>query len=168
MSSSVEGLDQQCASGTLLESTTDPNFNSYLSVADDQGHLYYFLDGSYPLGPVSFGSGSELSLASLCLVQSRPLFLCHPRIQDEAYGGTDLHPTVIHLPLLEKRTARDLAKLCSTARELVWYTTRVIKEMRAVWFGSNTSSGARELGPKWTRALEARQKEKFGRKYFFS
>jgi hypothetical protein len=63
------------------------------------------------------------------------------------------------MPLLSTRKARDFARLSSTARELVWYLIRIVKEMREAWYGSENQTGARELGPKWVRALEAKQKE---------
>ena len=46
--------------------------------------------------------------------------------------------------------------------------TTVVKEMRHVWFGSDTHAGARELGPKWIRALETKQKDQFGRTHTFT
>lgn len=41
---------------------------------------------------------------------------------------------------------------------------RVVKEMRSIWFGCETNSGAREWGPRWVRSLETKQKEQYGRK----
>lgn len=70
----------------------------------------------------------------------------------------------MNLPLLQSRIVRDIARVTSSMRELMWYTMRVVKEMRAIWFGSDTNGGARELGPKWLRALETRQKNQFGGK----
>ena len=57
---------------------------------------------------------------------------------------------------------RDVARVSTSARELAWYTFRVIKEMRATWFGSDTNQGARDMGAKWLRALDERQLEKYG------
>jgi len=42
---------------------------------------------------------------------------------------------------------------------------RIVKEMRAIWFGTETHGGIREWGPRWVRALETKQKEQFGRRY---
>ncbi|KAJ3508934.1 hypothetical protein NLJ89_g5481 [Agrocybe chaxingu] len=69
---------------------------------------------------------------------------------------------MVNLPLLSHRAIRDFAKLSSTGRELTWYATCAVKEIRGVWYGDETNSGARELGPKWVRALEVKQRESFG------
>lgn len=135
--------------------------NSFLVVADDLSHLHWFLDGSYPLGAVQLSPGT--STASLFKDPKQPIFLTHPQKSNDKAVFTELWPISVELPLLRTRKPRDLAKLSSTTRELVWYVTRVVKEMRAVWFGSDTFSGARELGPKWIRALESKQKDQFGR-----
>lgn len=147
--------------GGAIDEVDTSNMNSILAVADDTGHIHCFLDGSFPLGAVSLDSGKTVS--SLIKQDGRPRFYVHPRKLVNNATITDLRPTVIDIPLLARRQARDLARLSSTARELVWYTIRVVKEMRAVWFGSESFSGARELGPKWVRALESKQKEQFGR-----
>jgi anaphase-promoting complex subunit 4 len=139
----------------------DTNMNSILAIADDLGHVRCFLDGTYPLGAISLSP--ETSTPTLFKHPKKPVFMAHCQRLIDNTVATDLHPTVIELPLLRTRKPRDLAKLSSTTRELIWYTIRVVKEMRVVWFGSDTSSGARELGPKWIQALETKQKDQFGR-----
>jgi len=128
-----------------------------LLAVDNQGRLFLFLDGIYPLGTVSIGK--EFGFLE---------FVKHPCMHTflgQLYSGsgsninTQLKPTILTIPLLSTRKARDLAKLSSTARELVWYLIRVVKEMREAWYGSESQTGARELGPKWVRGLEAKQKE---------
>jgi anaphase-promoting complex subunit 4 len=161
MSSSLQGLTQSTTSQEAIAMETSADVQSILVVADDLGHIHCFIDGSYPLGAISLGS--ELTTQSLFKHPNHPMFFSHPSVDSSTL--TDLYPSTIKLPLLEKRSLRDLAKLSSTARSLVWYTIRVVKDMRAVWFGSDTFSGARELGPKWTRALEAKEKEQYGSKY---
>ncbi|KAJ6604670.1 anaphase-promoting complex, cyclosome, subunit 4-domain-containing protein [Mycena vulgaris] len=142
-----------------LDVADDANVDSLLVVTDDVGHIHAFLDGSYHLGPISLGP--NLLIPSLFKHPKFPIFLVHPQ---ETAGATrtDLFPVYIRLPMLEDRQIRDMARASSSSRELVWYCIRVVKEMRAVWFGSESLSGARELGPKWIRALETRQREQFG------
>ena len=145
----------------VTDDAGDANVNSMLAIADDMGHVQCFLDGSYPLGTIPLRPGT--STPSLFKHPKHPIFLAHPQKCTKNAVTTELQPTVIELPLLRTRKPRDLAKLSSTTRELVWYATRVVREMRAVWFGSDIFSGARELGPKWIRALETKQKDQFGR-----
>lgn len=147
--------------GQSGEGAGDANINSILAIADDLGYIHCFLDGTYPLGAISLSS--ETSTPSLFKHPKHPTLFAHPQQSIDNTVTTELLPTKIEIPLLRTRKPRDLAKLSSTTRELVWYTTRVVREMRAVWFGSETASGARELGPKWIRALETKQKDQFGR-----
>ncbi|KAJ6509555.1 anaphase-promoting complex, cyclosome, subunit 4-domain-containing protein, partial [Mycena vitilis] len=143
-----------------LDVADDANIDSILAVTDDAGRIHCFLDGSYYLGPICLGS--HLRVPSLLKIPKRPVLIGYP--QDTVHGGnsTDLLPVYVRLPMLEDRQIRDMARVSSSSRELVWYCIRVVKEMRAVWFGSESLSGARELGPKWVRALEKRQREQFG------
>jgi len=127
-----------------------------LLTTDNQGHVFPFLDGLYPLGVVSFGSEYLLGLAKH---QSKYLFAGQPNLKSGSVLQTCLKPTTFTLPLLATRKARDLAKLSSTARELMWYLVRVVKEMRDSWCGSESQTGAREFGMKWIQALEEKQKE---------
>src|ERR1700722_6258817 len=149
-------------SDPTIDDTLHDNLNSILVVADDSGRIHFFLDGSYPLGSVSLGSNTVM--ASVFKDSDLPVFYAHPQTSVKGVTMTDLQPATIHLPLLDVRHTRDMAQLSSTARELLWYSMRAVKEMRAAWFGCETNTGARELGPKWVRALEAKQSEQFGRK----
>ena len=133
--------------------------DSVLAVADDAGHLHCFLDGSYPLGIIA---AMAPCITSMSLAKDEDMLFAHPRFTDPKM--TSLRPAVIHLPYLQQRTLRDVARVSSSVRELVWYAMRVVKDMRAAWFGGEAQSGARELGPKWIRALETRMKDEFGRR----
>lgn len=124
---------------------------------DVQGNLLSFLDGAFPLGVAPIGA--QCYFEELSKHPSKYLFVGQPLFQVDTSSQHCLAPVIIRMPLLSTRKARDLANLSSTARELTWYTMRVIQEMREAWFGSETQTGARELGPKWIRGLEAKQKE---------
>lgn len=155
-------LDQNDTSRSSVTRSHDANFNSILAIADDLGHIHCFLEGTYPLGAVRVSP--ETLTPSLFKDPRLPVFFAHPQKAPDDEITATLQPVIIEIPLLKTNMPRDLAKLSSTARELVWYVTRVVKEMRTVWFGSETSNGAREIGPKWIRTLETKQKEQFGRK----
>lgn len=149
---------QRARPGEDLDEVDLTNMDSVLAVADDAGHLHCFLDGSYPLGIIA---AMAPCIASMSLAKDNDLLFAHPRFTDPKM--TSLRPAVIHLPYLRRRALRDVARVSSSVRELVWYAMRVVKDMRAAWFGGDAQSGARELGPKWIRALESRMKEEFGR-----
>lgn len=165
--SMASGQQAQSAERTaaIADEVDDTNKDSMLVVTDNLHRLHFFLDGTYPLGFVILDR--DWDGASVTFVQKhpkKPLFCIHSRVSSGDSAATILKPTYIHLPLLETRHVRDLARLSTSARELLWYVMRVVKDMRAVWFGSESNTGAREMGPRWVRALEAKQKEQFGRK----
>ena len=127
----------------------DSKMNSILVVSDNKGRIHCFLDGSYPLGAVVVGGSS--TTASLRKDPHNPVFFAH---QHSQMGGTTLHPTRVELPLLSTRLPRDLARISTTARELLWYTMRVLDDMHVAWFGSGAQMGAREPGIRWLKALD--------------
>lgn len=127
----------------------DPKVNSILVVSDDAGYMHCFLDGSYPLGAIS--SGARSTTASLWKDLNNPILFAHQRSQ---MGETTLYPTRVELPLLNTRVPRDLARISTTARELLWYTMRVLDEMHVAWLGSGTQIGAREPGIRWLESLD--------------
>ncbi|KAL6309999.1 anaphase-promoting complex, cyclosome, subunit 4-domain-containing protein [Sparassis latifolia] len=146
----------QTRPGEELDEMDDSNVNSVLVASDDLGHLHCYLDGSYPLGAVVVGFDSSAT----SLYKEKDIFFVHPR--SSAAQATCLPPVVIQLPQLRQRILRDVARVSSSVRQLTWYVMRVVKDMREAWFGSDAQHGARELGPKWVRALEERQKDQFG------
>ena len=148
----------------ILDEKDVSNLDSILLATDNLGHLYCFLDGTFPLGVISLSS--DVSFTSILKHPLRPTLFGHIQTSLGKTIHTQIHSLIIDIPSFGKRKVRDLAILSSTARELVWYIMRVVKEMRAIWFGSESTSGARELGPKWVRALEAKQKDQFGCKIF--
>ncbi|KAL0571815.1 hypothetical protein V5O48_010145 [Marasmius crinis-equi] len=144
----------------VVDEVDDTNVNSLLVAAGNDGHVHFFLDGAYPVGSVVLAENT--SITTLFKDPKRPTLYLHPELSVTETRVTDLRPTVMRLPLLEQRKVRDFAKLSTTARELAWYIMRVVNEMRSAWMGSETSSGARDLSPKWLRALATKQQQQFG------
>lgn len=149
------------------ETTSDrahDNKNSLLVVADYSGCLSLYQDGTFPLGRMQLGSGfCARSLFTPSPSTSKFLaYVCSSSTDPEMAPIRAVH---IDLPLMRRRFCRDLSQLASAARDLTWYAMRIVKEMRAIWFGSETHGGTREWGPRWVRALETKQKEQFGRRY---
>nr|GAT44205.1 DEAD-domain-containing protein [Mycena chlorophos] len=143
-----------------LDVPDDANVDSVLVVTDDAGYAHFYLDGSYSLGAVFLGP--NISIPSLSKLSRDPTFILHTQATTQNLPFTQLNPIYVNLPMLRGRDVRDMARLSTTSRELVWYCMRAVKEMRISWFGSDTISGAREIGPQWVRALETRQMDQFG------
>ncbi|KAH9969035.1 anaphase-promoting complex, cyclosome, subunit 4-domain-containing protein [Russula dissimulans] len=110
-----------------LPNSDDAKVNSILVVSDDTGRIHCFLDGSYPLGAISVGPGS--TTASIRKDPKNPVLFAHQRSE--------------MVPLLSTRIPRDLARISTTARELLWYAMR-----------SGTQIGAREPGIRWLKSLD--------------
>ncbi|KAH8827987.1 anaphase-promoting complex, cyclosome, subunit 4-domain-containing protein [Flagelloscypha sp. PMI_526] len=143
--------------------TDNVNRDSILVVADSSGQLYPFLDGTFPLGTVPSLSGLESSdftfyFSALQKHSRNPVFFGHLATSSSTVNFTSVLPTITHLPLLTDRRVRDFAQLSSSARELVWYVMRLVKELRDMWFGTETSTGARVMGSNWLKEIEDKQK----------
>ncbi|KAG0708880.1 anaphase-promoting complex, cyclosome, subunit 4-domain-containing protein [Suillus ampliporus] len=136
--------------------------NSLLVIGDDNGKLHCFLDGSYYLGPISTLPSTVPT--AVFKDPKRPLFLLHPQTLTSDLSSVTLAPLSVDLPLLASHRIRDFARLSSAARELMWYIMRVIEDLREVWLGSDSLTGAREAGPKWIQLLETRLRDQFGQK----
>ncbi|RPD82564.1 hypothetical protein L226DRAFT_451057 [Lentinus tigrinus ALCF2SS1-7] len=138
----------------------DTNTNSILAVADTLGYVHLYLEGTYRMGPVYIPHGKHFPRS---FYKHREYFFSHiGPITPNSDGAVGLFPHIIKLPYLPGRHLRDVARASTVARELLSYALRVVKDMRAVWFGSETQVGARELGPKWVNALNSRQASAFG------
>ncbi|KAF5375104.1 hypothetical protein D9758_000258 [Tetrapyrgos nigripes] len=142
-----------------LDDPDDTNIDSLLVIADDLGRVSFYLDGAYLTGTLELG---PQSFTEMFKDPQHPRLIAHSETDVDGDKISSIEPIRITLPLLETRKVRDFAKLSTTARELIWYIIRVVEEMRAVWMGSETNTGAHELGPKWLRSLENRQKTQFG------
>ncbi|KAG6381189.1 anaphase-promoting complex, cyclosome, subunit 4-domain-containing protein [Boletus reticuloceps] len=112
--------------------------DSLLTLIDKRGALHCFLDGSYFLDLWFY------------LVDWHQLL------------RSNTPPLVVDIPLLATPKVRDFARLSSAARELTWYIMRVVNEVREGWFGSESFTGARDIGIKWVQALERRLREQYG------
>ncbi|KAF8445957.1 anaphase-promoting complex, cyclosome, subunit 4-domain-containing protein [Boletus edulis BED1] len=134
--------------------------DSLLTLIDKRGALHCFLDGSYFLGSVVLPGG--LPSATAFKHPRKPLIFLHPQSIDSDMLLTGMQPLVIDIPLLATPKVRDFARLSSAARELTWYIMRVVNEVREGWFGSESFTGARDIGIKWVQALERRLREQYG------
>ncbi|RDX55874.1 hypothetical protein OH76DRAFT_1396221 [Lentinus brumalis] len=138
----------------------DTNTNSILAVADTLGFVHMYLEGTYRMGPVYIPRGKHFPRS---FYKHREYFFSHiGPITPNSDGAVGLFPHIIKLPYLPGRHLRDVARASTAALDLLSYALRVVKDMRAVWFGSETQVGARELGPKWVQALNSRQATAFG------
>jgi anaphase-promoting complex subunit 4 len=138
--------------------------DSLLVLIDERSVLHCFLDGSYFIGSVTLTDG--LPSATLFKHATEPLLFLHPQNPDCGPLSTGVQPLSVDIPLLATTKVRDFARLSSAARELTWYLMRVLNEVRESWFGSESITGARDIGIKWVQALEKRLREQYGRECF--
>jgi anaphase-promoting complex subunit 4 len=154
---------QSGTDGAISDEPDITNKDSLLVVADNDGNLSLYQDGAFPLGRIHVGKG--FFTRSLYSITSSPsTFFVHVAKPVSVSELTPLCGVRVDVPLMRRRFCRELAQLSSSARDLTWYAMRVVKEMRSIWFNTDTSSGAREWGPRWVRSLETKQREQYGRK----
>lgn len=138
------------------------NYDSIVIAADDQCRCHFFMDATYPMGSVALGDavdGVSRQIISLTSLPFRPTILAHVTYRVHEQGSTNILPVAADLTALRSIHAREVAKASSAARELAWYMLRVVEEMRSTWMGSSEhGEGARALGPKWVKELEAKQR----------
>ena len=132
--------------------------DSLLAAIDSAGQIHCFLDGSYPLGTVTLDPTCEA--ISLMKRNDEKALLVQAEFKPSRVPGNAFHnlnPLSIKLPLLDTKATRHVAESCSAARELMWYTMRVVREMRKSWIGGERQEGAREMNQNYVRGLEERQ-----------
>lgn len=155
LAASIQHLARAGDLSKELSDINEANVNSILAASDSNGRLHCFLDGSYPLGAVQVNSGSTTT--SLYRDPNVPVLFAHLHTPSGPSTRTTLLPVSVDLSLLRTRIPRDVARASTTARELLWYTMRVVDEMRVAWLGSESQPGGREPGNKWLQTLEGLQ-----------
>ncbi|KAL5535567.1 hypothetical protein ACEPAF_3661 [Sanghuangporus sanghuang] len=155
---SVSPRENNNRPGDELNEKDSTNVDSLLVAADSSGQIYCFLDGSYPLGAISLGSGCEAK--TIMKDNEADTLLVHAEFRPQDTHNLVLNnvfPLVIQVPLLNAKSTRLIAENCSAARELAWYTVRVVKEMKRAWFGGDGHAGARDFNANYIRGLQERQ-----------
>ena len=156
---------------------------SLLIVGDSSGSLHFFLDGFYPLGHLYLGLGcSPISIhvpplppfniitdpipnAQLYIFATRRLASSNSNSNSDnnsnnnknILGGTTLtnaRAASLRFPLLYQQVTRDVARISTTIKELLVFSTSVTREMHDAWMGTESREGARGLGSKWLKYLE--------------
>ncbi|EJD03914.1 uncharacterized protein FOMMEDRAFT_167218 [Fomitiporia mediterranea MF3/22] len=144
--------------GDELDEKDTTNVDSLLVAIDDSGQIHCFLDGSYPVGAISLGTGCEAK--TIIKNNEENTLLAHAEFKSKDTRTPVLHnvsPLTVELPLLYAKATRHVAENCTAARELAWYSIRVVKEMRKSWFGGDGQVGARDFNTKYARGLIERQ-----------
>ena len=143
-------------------SDEDPLVNSLIIVSTNVGWLLPYLDGAvrFPLGyihgvpakshilEVSAAPGSDHGTISSLNVHAF-----------HASVGTNAVPQRLDMSLLPTKTLREVARVSSAARDLLWYAIRVTHSMREGWVGSGaegSEEGAHILGRKFLKNVEDR------------
>ncbi|VDB99616.1 unnamed protein product [Peniophora sp. CBMAI 1063] len=145
-----------------LDESDDIIMDSTLVVVDDSGSMQVFLDGTYPLGLIRVDPDS--STASLVKPSGSRALLAFQSHMDvsASHSFSSLLPTEITLTLLSSRIPRDVARLSSTAHQLCMYAYRVVEDLRVVWMGVGSQSGARNPSLRWLQRLAELQPGYYG------
>lgn len=156
LAASIElSRDERPAPGEDLDVRDLTNVDSILVVVDSTGHIHLFLDGTYPMGAYYVHPSYMPSTVFKSALRNQ-LFV-NARISTADSDRHNLLPLGITLSLLDNKSTRRIAENSTTAKELLWYTMRVIKDMRRLWFGTDGHDGARVMCSNWAKGLEERQ-----------
>ncbi|KAG8964939.1 hypothetical protein FRC03_001163 [Tulasnella sp. 419] len=132
-------------------------------VADDSGHLLPFLEGSYPLGVINLGQ--DCSVVSVWKSPNKPIILVHiTQFLTDQLSRCTIFPTTVHISLLSSASVLDVARISSITRSLVLYVNRTFREMSRAWYGHQSTEGGREVGMKWIKVLQEKEKQLDGSK----
>ncbi|KAL1737184.1 anaphase-promoting complex, cyclosome, subunit 4-domain-containing protein [Schizophyllum commune] len=156
---SIAASPQAKTPGAEIDDVDLDNLDSILAAADEAGRIYTLLDGCFPMGAASYASPAPFTTLFMHKDPLEPLLFLHPMIVLDSRPCTDVLPTTLDIRLLRERHVRDFARLSSAARELAHYMTRLTKDMRDVWYGGESHTGARLLGPKFLSEFEKKQQE---------
>ncbi len=131
---------------------------SLLTAVDSNGQIHCYMDGSYSLGVISLGpTYSATSLIkdpfepSLCVYVERvtPQSTSTGNQPDTTISHNFL-PLPVSIPLLNHKSARQVATNCSIARHLLWHAIRACQEMQRIWIGDGRGQeGARDVNTHW-------------------
>ena len=130
--------------------------NTMVVASDSTGTLHLFLDGSYALGTIDLRVGSCAS--SVAQANQLSPFFVQTRMTLDSSSFTSTTPTTIQLPLLDSPAVRNVAKVSTVAHSLLTYTLRVLEDMRRAWFGTDSLEGGRDVGQKWIKVLEEKER----------
>ena len=147
--------EERSAPGEDLDVKDYSNVDSILVVSDAAGQVHLFLDGTYPLGRFQIHPSCNVSRVYQAFEGSKLFVNAHICAANNEWHN--LVPLVINFPLLQKKATRHIAESSTSARELLWYVIRVIKDMRRLWFGVDGHDGARSMNSNWAKGLEERQ-----------
>ena len=126
--------------------------STLLAATDDAGMMYLFIEGSYPLGDISLGDSTSVRFLDK-MGEDPTLFTRTSRS-----NSTSLQADVIHFPLLLSDTLTNITKLSTSVRALLTYLFHSLEEMRRAWFGTDTLEGGRDVGRKWIKVLQEKDK----------
>lgn len=132
--------------------------NTLVVAADDSGTLYLFLRGSYSLGQVETAQRGNITSIFRANSTTSPLFFHSRRKTSPATSHHPILASFLSLPTLTSPTLYNVAKVSTTVRSLLTYLTRVLDDMQKAWFGTDSLEGGRDVGRKWIKVLEEKER----------
>lgn len=131
-------------------------------VSDTNGQLYPFLEGSYPIGTISLGEPCTVSSIEK-LSNTLPFLLSVNVNSGDSVTEKRIPPVPLRLNLLSTKWLHQVAKVSSTVRALLVYLFRALGDIHKAWFGTDSLEGGRDVGIKWIKVLEEKERLYEGR-----
>ncbi|CAE7060759.1 unnamed protein product [Rhizoctonia solani] len=154
-------------SSTTKDEQVDPNRGTLVVIADSNGLVHLFLDGSYAVGEVRVHpSSTAVRMSGLSKRGSITSFgMYGSGLTSGTTRSTSLTPTLVHVPLATTPETLKVARASSTVKALLEYIHLGIEELEIIWCGRSKDGrgGVRDVGSFWYKIILEKERAHAGR-----
>ncbi|CAE6462052.1 unnamed protein product [Rhizoctonia solani] len=154
-------------SSTTKDEQVDPNRGTLVVIADSNGLVHIFLDGSYAVGEVRvYPSSTTVRMSGLSKRGSITSFGVYgSRLTSGMTPSTSLTPTLVHVPLATTPETLKVARASSTVKALLEYIHLGIEELEVIWCGrpKDGRGGVKDVGSFWAQIILEKERAHAGR-----
>ncbi|KAG8734146.1 hypothetical protein FRC11_010891 [Ceratobasidium sp. 423] len=154
-------------SSTTKDEQADPNRGTLVVIADSNGLVHLFLDGSYAVGEVRvYPSPTAVRMSGLSKRGSITSFGVYGSgLTSGTTRSTSLTPTLVHVPLATSPETHKVARASSTLKALLEYIHLGVEELEVIWCGRSKDGrgGVKDVGSFWAKIILEKERAHAGR-----
>ncbi|KAF8741514.1 Anaphase-promoting complex, cyclosome, subunit 4, partial [Rhizoctonia solani] len=154
-------------SSTTKDEQVDPNRGTLVVIADSNGLVHLFLDGSYAVGEVRvYPPTTAVRISGLSKRGSITSFGVYGSgLTSSMTRSTSLAPTLVHVPLATTPETHKVARASSTLKALLEYIHLGVEELEIIWCGraKDGRGGVKDLGSFWAKIILEKERAHAGR-----
>ncbi|KAJ1311465.1 hypothetical protein OPQ81_009954 [Rhizoctonia solani] len=155
------------SSSTTKDEQVDPNRGTLVVIADSNGLVHLFLDGSYAVGEVRVcPSSTGVRMSGLSKRGSITSFGVYGSgLTSGMTRSTSLRPTLVHVPLATSPETHRVARASSTLKALLEYIHLGVEELEIIWCGRSKDGrgGVKDVGSFWAKIILEKERAHAGR-----